>query len=378
MNGEFIIIAMILAAAMLILLIAKLASFFRRFFEAARFICYQMDHTDSYKEYRRWWEKLRCHYLTLIPFVNEKNVMRVYRRIFSKGDRAEKQERRDSLVPLLLPSVLGISVCLVCICSMTWAWYSASIETAAQKMTAAYYEITVEAVVSDTDASTDPVQTADGAYTLNAGTVYTVTLKANGSVKDCGGYCLIERAGTDAKFYTQSLKPGDRLEFRFIPNETDAYTFTGVWGSQPAGVNEEDIFKGFLSREDGAAEPSDSAPNAEPTVNEPAADPTEPLADQTSEPFDGTYIVQCGDKLSTIARRYNTTAAKLAAYNNISDPDRIQVGQVLKIPPEDYVIPAPEATVPQETPSSEIGEDSTEPPTAEPSEVPVTEPAAEQ
>lgn len=51
MNGEFIIITMILAAAMLILLIAKLASFFRRFFEAASSICYQMDHAGSYKEY---------------------------------------------------------------------------------------------------------------------------------------------------------------------------------------------------------------------------------------------------------------------------------------------------------------------------------------
>lgn len=374
MNGEFIIIAMILAAAMLILLIAKLVSFFRRFFEAASSICYQMDHAGSYKEYRSCWEKLRCHYLTLIPFVNEKNVMRVYRRIFRKGERAEKQERKDSLVPLLLPSILGISVCLVCICSMTWAWYSASVETSAQKMTAAYYEITVESVVSETDVAVQPI---DGAYTLNAGTVYTVTLKADGSVKDCGGYCLIQRVGADAKFYTQSLKPGDRLEFRFTADETDAYTFTGVWGSQPAGVNEEDVLKGVLSREEATAEPSGSDPNAEPTVSEPAADPTFPADDQTSEPFDGTYTVQRGDSLVTIARKYNTTAAKLAAYNNISDPDRIQAGQVLQIPPEDYVIPTPEATVPKETSSSETKAPSTEPPAAEPTEIPVTEPAIE-
>ena len=121
MNGDYIIIGLIIALSVLVLLIAKLATFWKAFAEETRYICREMDHADSYREYRRWRGELRCHYLCLIPFVNEKNVMRLYRRIYHKGDYAKKEERKDSLVPLLMPSLLGVCVCLVCVCGMTCA-----------------------------------------------------------------------------------------------------------------------------------------------------------------------------------------------------------------------------------------------------------------
>lgn len=44
-----------------------------------------------------------------------------------------------------------------------------------------------------------------------------------------------------------------------------------------------------------------------------------------------TYIVQAGDTLSAIAQKYGTTYQELARINNISNPNYIQVGQVIKI-----------------------------------------------
>ena len=44
-----------------------------------------------------------------------------------------------------------------------------------------------------------------------------------------------------------------------------------------------------------------------------------------------TYTVKSGDTLSTIAKKFNTTVAKLQSLNNIKDPNKISVGQVLKI-----------------------------------------------
>ena len=44
-----------------------------------------------------------------------------------------------------------------------------------------------------------------------------------------------------------------------------------------------------------------------------------------------TYIVQKGDTLSGIAKKYNTTYQKIASDNNISNPNIIQVGQKLII-----------------------------------------------
>ena len=47
---------------------------------------------------------------------------------------------------------------------------------------------------------------------------------------------------------------------------------------------------------------------------------------------DEVYIVQTGDTLSAIARRFNTTVIVLMQANGITDPNRIYVGQRLVIP----------------------------------------------
>lgn len=47
------------------------------------------------------------------------------------------------------------------------------------------------------------------------------------------------------------------------------------------------------------------------------------------------YIVQVGDTLAEIARRFNWYPEKLAARNNIENPDRIRVGQRIWLSPAD-------------------------------------------
>ena len=47
---------------------------------------------------------------------------------------------------------------------------------------------------------------------------------------------------------------------------------------------------------------------------------------------DTIYVVKAGDTLSGIASKYGTTYQTLAAYNNISNPNLIYVGQQIKIP----------------------------------------------
>lgn len=45
-----------------------------------------------------------------------------------------------------------------------------------------------------------------------------------------------------------------------------------------------------------------------------------------------TYIVQSGDILSKIAKKFNTTTSELVRQNNLSNPDVLYVGQELRIP----------------------------------------------
>lgn len=327
MSGDLILIIFVLITAILAVLVAKLASFCRGFAAHKRYICREMDHADSYEEYRKWRGELRCHYLCLIPFVNGRNVMRLYNRIYHRADKVKK-ERKDSLVPLLLPSVLGIFICTVCVCGMTWAWYTASVETPTQKLTSANYEVTVESVTGADGAKINPIE--NGSYSLAQGNTYTVILTASGTVKECGGYCLIQNDAGD-KTYTQTFKPGKSITVQFTPNTSGSYTFSGVWGSLPTGTAE------YLHHTDAVTDPvSDNGDT--PAQSAPTGQP--------SEPTTGTYTVQSGDTLSAIAERYNTTADKIAAYNGITDKGNIKAGQVLRIPPEDYV--TPETTAPQE------------------------------
>jgi membrane-bound lytic murein transglycosylase D len=47
---------------------------------------------------------------------------------------------------------------------------------------------------------------------------------------------------------------------------------------------------------------------------------------------DVSYVVERGDSLSVIARRFNTTVAKLASLNQLASRNRIQIGQRLLLP----------------------------------------------
>jgi hypothetical protein len=58
------------------------------------------------------------------------------------------------------------------------------------------------------------------------------------------------------------------------------------------------------------------------------------------------HVVRSGETLGTIARRYGVGMLQLAADNGISNPDRIFVGQVLRIPPQTQPTVAPARPTP--------------------------------
>ena len=63
-----------------------------------------------------------------------------------------------------------------------------------------------------------------------------------------------------------------------------------------------------------------------PVKTQPEIQPVQQQPDYTS------YTIRQGDTLSSIARRYNTTANDIAQYNNLTNKDAIKIGQKLKIP----------------------------------------------
>ena len=51
------------------------------------------------------------------------------------------------------------------------------------------------------------------------------------------------------------------------------------------------------------------------------------------------YVVKKGDTLSKIAAKYNTTYQYLANYNNISNPNKIYPGEIIKVPQKESINP---------------------------------------
>jgi LysM repeat protein len=66
-----------------------------------------------------------------------------------------------------------------------------------------------------------------------------------------------------------------------------------------------------------------------------------PAPSPAPQPAPGVHVVQVGDTLFSIARRYGTSVAAIQSYNGLGNANLIYVGQSLKIPPADYAPPAP-------------------------------------
>lgn len=74
-----------------------------------------------------------------------------------------------------------------------------------------------------------------------------------------------------------------------------------------------------------------SVAEASPTLPPTAIPTIYPTAATTPVPGQFEYTVQWGDTLYSLARRFNTTVDALVALNGLQNPNYIRVGQVLKI-----------------------------------------------
>jgi LysM repeat protein len=79
---------------------------------------------------------------------------------------------------------------------------------------------------------------------------------------------------------------------------------------------------------------STAAPATPQPTPAPSQAPASAAPATSSEPATSgaTYKVKSGDTLSAIAARFRTTTRVLVRLNGITDPSRLKVGQVLKLP----------------------------------------------
>lgn len=139
-----------------------------------------------------------------------------------KEHSSMKKEFGDGLFRLLAPSVAGLLACVVCLCTTSWAWFSASVTAAATTIRSASY--TVEISVSP-GATVTPVN--GGAFEIGLVTgdnIITLTPTGNATT----GYCLVKY--NETTYCTDQLTTGS-LSFTVTAAAGELLTITPTWGT---------------------------------------------------------------------------------------------------------------------------------------------------
>ena len=266
----------------------------------------------------------------------------------------------------LFSTVTVILVCLAAISLSAYAFFSHSVTSGTNAIQSSSFSPSV------TIQNSNDETIAEGklqSYLFMPDT-YTVTFNTESSTTGTGFYII---SVNGAKYYTQQLgkdlnAPGqERTQVRFSLEVKAAatVTFEARWGttsyysstveskfyiknSDPMqeivieatqNITDEETEEEDTKQEESTPEesiPEESAP--EESI------PEQTVPEESTAPTEAEYIVAPGDYLSTISAKYGMHHTRLAAYNGILPPYEIHPGDVIKIPPEDWVEP----TVPTE------------------------------
>ncbi len=228
-NDSGVLILLIISAFLLILI--RLAKFVNHFSREKQYLLTEMYRAADYNEYRYWRRELRCLYLCLIPFVTERNVMRVYPVFFHRAKHATKEKRSDGLMHILAPSMLAICVCAIGLCGASWAWFTASTSTGTTAIQSSSYKLVYQ-VNEDASTTTELAETGN-TYTLTSDTT-VITLKATGTA-GATGYCSITVDGKT--YYTKQIFVDGTFTFTVNAAKGTTITLAPKWGTYSGTEN---------------------------------------------------------------------------------------------------------------------------------------------
>ena len=331
-SGALILLIVLIVSAFLLFVI-KLAQLVNHFSREKQYLLTEMHRAADYNEYRYWRRELRCLYLCLIPFVTERNVMKVYPVFFHRAKHAAKEKRSDGLMHILAPSMLAICICAICLCGASWAWFTASTSTGTAAIQSSSYKLSYQI-----GSHTAELAETGTAYTLTAGTTsITITMKATGTA-GATGYCSIT-VGSET-YYTEQIRVNDTSEFTFTVNAAAGTQITLIpkWGTYSHAAT---LHKGDVITATGSQQNNTQAPDNTVTT-EPSTEPTAPTAPTAPTTPSST------PKESTTTAPEPSATAPAATQPETTDTEQT---------------PAPETATTENTTAAQ-----TEPPTTEESE----------
>lgn len=224
------IAALALFSGLLLLLTVRAVNVTRYFCRRTFFLVGKLREPGNDESFAYWRKELRCHYLTLIPFVTKRNVGSIYQLFFYKARYAKPRERFDGLNHLMAPSLLTICACTFCLCGMSWAWFSASTSSNISQINSATFSVKVDQQIDSDSFAQGLGMNEDGrSYTIDTeeGKTYTITITPTGTASK--GYCVITLYNT--AYYTDYIQNGGTFTFKFTGQSGVELSICPLWGS---------------------------------------------------------------------------------------------------------------------------------------------------
>ena len=327
-SGALILLIVLIISAFL-LIVLNLAQFVNHFSREKQYLLTEINRAADYNEYRYWRRELRCLYLCLIPFVTERNVMKVYPVFFYRAKHAAKEKRSDGLMHILAPSMLAICICAICLCGASWAWFTASTSTGTTAIKSSSYKLLYQVGEDATATELAEVKTV----TVPESGSCKITLSATGTA-GATGYCSIT-VGSET-YYTEQIFVDGTFTFTVNAAAGTEITLTPKWGSCAVRDNANSI-DGEITVT-GSQQSNTQTPDNSVTA-EPSTEPIAPTAPTTPS--------------STPKESTTTTPEPSATAPAATQPETTDTEPS----------PAPETATPENTTAA-----LTEPPTTEESE----------
>lgn len=158
-------------------------------------------------------------------------MKRFFKSLFYLPEHEKLTDR--NIVRLLMPSVIGIVICVVCMAGMSLAWFSANAQTQLQDIKSADYGVNVTVEKINDSAGIEPSREivtpeSDGRFLLYEDNKYEITITAFGTATK--GYCVIQ-CDELAPQYTDVIATGNHLVYTYTSQTGGLYSFKGSWGT---------------------------------------------------------------------------------------------------------------------------------------------------
>lgn len=204
------------------------------------------------------------------------------------GPRRQKrgQPHGDGLARILVPSVLAICVCTLCLCGVSWAWFTATTSSGTAVIQSSSYKLAYQV---DGAAATDFTEKAE--IPVPEGGQCSITLSATGTA-GAAGYCSVQVGDETSYHYTKPILVGDdasAFTFTVYAAKGTKIILTPKWGSYSGDPNLSS--GGIIGSTTGNTQqenPVAAATTAEPTTTSaaPSSSPEESAASTPDAPAD--------------------------------------------------------------------------------------------